>query len=51
MIGQEKLQKFKAEFGSRNCSKGGVHSNPRIANSWKGSRLVIADVPIQRLLT
>ena len=25
MIGQEKLQKFKAEFGSRNCSKGGVH--------------------------
>ena len=26
MIGREKSQKFKAELGSRNCSRGGVHS-------------------------
>ena len=43
MIGREKSQKFKAELGSRNCSRGGVHSCCRSEDRKFLERIQIGD--------
>ena len=53
MIGQEKSQKFRKNSVQETAAREEfvVTADPRIDNTWNGTRLVIADVPIQRLLT